>query len=114
MFAHGCNFRGQRSARDSSGAVIADACIRDVHRRVIDDHRVGHRAVVYGHVGDVGDVVHRAVIVEAVAIPIAALVADANVSESVVDAPVIANVASPIAIVIAITAAGIAPIPRRP
>jgi hypothetical protein len=101
-------------ARNPSGAVIADASVRNVNGGVVNDDRIRHRAVIDRHVCNVGDVIHRAVVVETITIPIAALVADANVTKPIVDAAVVADVASPIPIVITIAAAGIAPITGRP
>jgi hypothetical protein len=83
--AHGCDLGGLRPYVDAaSAAVVGDACV------VIDDD---------GAIVDVGDVdvdaVDGAVVVEVIALPIAAVVADAGVAEAVVDATVEADVRSP-------------------
>jgi hypothetical protein len=69
----------------ASAAVVGDAGV------VVDD---------YGAVVDIGDVVDvdavdGAVVVEAVSIPVAAMVAVAGVSEAIVDASVVADVRTP-------------------
>ena len=84
--AHGCEFGGLRADVDAaSAAVVGDAGV------VVDD---------YGAVVDIGDVVDvdavdGAVVVEAVSIPVAAMVAVAGVSEAIVDASVVADVRTP-------------------
>ena len=85
--AHGFDFcRPWPDSKAASAAVIGDAGV------VVDDD---------GAVVDVGDVdvdaVDGAVVVEVVAAPIAAVVADAGVAEAVVDATVKADVGSPVA-----------------
>jgi hypothetical protein len=65
------------------------------------------------HKGDV-DVVDRAVVVEVAAAPVAALIADANVAEAVIDAAIVADVGAPIAAVELIAVVTPAPVARRP
>jgi hypothetical protein len=83
---HGCEFGGLRPDGDAtSAAVVGDAGV------VVDD---------YGAVVDVGDVVYvdavnGLVVVEAVSVPVAAVIAVAGVSEAVVDASVVADVRAP-------------------
>ena len=101
-------------ASDATGAVIAHSSIRNIYRGVVDDDGVGYGAVVDLNVRDVGYIIDRAVVIETISIPVAALVADADVAESVVDAAVIADVTAPESIVKAVSAAGVSPIARRP
>jgi hypothetical protein len=63
--------------------------------------------------GDI-DVVHGAVIEKVAGVPIAALVAGANITKPVVDAAIEADVRTPIAMEESITAAHEAPVARRP
>ena len=83
--AHGSDLGRLRSDGDpASASVVGDASV------VVDDYC----AVV--DVGDVGaDAVNGAVVIEVVAIPIAAVIADASVAEAVVDASVKTNVKAP-------------------
>jgi hypothetical protein len=85
--AHGFNFGWAWSCGDAASAsVVGDASV------VVDDDG----AVV--DVGDVrADVVDGAVVVEVVAAPIAAVIADAGIAEAIVDATVEADVVAPIA-----------------
>jgi len=114
LFAYRSDFGRQGLASDASGSVVTDASICDVDGSVVDDDGVRYCPVVDRHVGDVRDVVHRAVVVETVSVPISPLVTDANVAESIVDAAVIADVTAPITVVIAVLAAYISPIARSP
>lgn len=113
-FAHGRDFGGQGLASDASGSVVTDASIGDVDGSVVDDDGVRHCPVIDRHVRDVSDIVHRAVVIETVSVPISALVTDADVAESIVDAAIIADVLAPIAVVIAVIAAYIPPITGSP
>src|SRR5579863_1390244 len=95
-----------RAGVDSTGAaVIADV----VDRGVVDDGLVVD-------VGDVGiaDVIHRAVIVEGSMVPISALIADATISVSIVNATVEADLRAPVAAIPGESAATPTPIARRP
>ena len=75
---------------------------------------IAHGAVVdVVHQGDI-DVVDRAVVVEVAAAPIAALVAEADVAEAVVDAAIVADVRTPIATVKPVMVMPVAPVARRP
>ena len=81
-------FRRQWLASDASRPVVAGA----VHRGVVD------AAVIHVNVGYV-HVVDGAVIVETISAPIPALIADAAVAESIVNAAVIADILAPEAVV---------------
>ena len=81
------------AASNATRAVITDA----VDGRVVDDGAV----VNIVNVGDV-DVVYGTVVVELVPVPVAALITQAGVSEPIVNAAVVANVVSPIAVVISV------------
>jgi hypothetical protein len=85
--AHGFDFRGPRSVDDAAPApVVRDAGV------VVDDDG----AVV--DVGDAGaDPIDGAVVVEGVAIPIAAVIADAGVAKAVIDAAIETDVTAPVA-----------------
>jgi hypothetical protein len=102
--AHGCDLGRLRPCVDAaSAAIVGDAGV------VIDDDG----AVV--DVGDVDvDVVDGAVVVEVIAVPIAAVVADAGVAEAVVDATVEADVRPPEAAVEAPAVLVPAPVARGP
>jgi hypothetical protein len=78
------DFRRKRSPRDASRAVVADAVDRCVVDRDVVDNCIRYRAVVHVNVGD-GHVVYGAVVIETIAAPVTALIADAYVSESIVD-----------------------------
>jgi hypothetical protein len=85
--AHGFDFCGSRSVGDAAPAsVVGDAGV------VVDDD---------GSVVDVGDArtdtIDGAVVVEGIAIPVAAVIADAGVAKAVVDAAIEAYVAAPVA-----------------
>ena len=96
-------FRRQWLASDASRPVVAGT----VHRGVVD------AAVIHVNVGDV-HIVDGAVIVETISAPIPALIADAAVAESVVNAAVVADILAPEAVVELIQAGGESPISRRP
>jgi hypothetical protein len=103
--AHGFDFGWPWPIGDAASAsVVGDAGV------VIDDDG----AVI--DVGDAGDIdtVHRAVVVEVVASPITAVVADAGVAEAVVDAAVKADVQAPEAAMEAPAVAVPAPVARGP
>jgi hypothetical protein len=81
-------FFWSRPVGDSTpSAVITDA----IYRHVIDD-----RLVIYVHVCDV-HIVYGAVVGEATMIPIAAFIAMADVSETIVHSTIEADVRAPIA-----------------
>jgi len=84
--AHGFDLCGPRSVGDAAPAsVVGDAGV------VVDDDS----AVI--DVGDAGtDPIDGAVVVEGVAIPVAAVIADAGVTKAVVDAAIEADVAAPV------------------
>jgi hypothetical protein len=107
------DFRGKRPASDAARPVVADAVRIVVDGGVVDDDRVRHGAVIYVNVGD-GDIVDRTVVVETISTPVAALIADAHVAESIVNAAVVADMWTPISVVVAIPATDKSPIPRRP
>ncbi len=100
-------FAGIGAALDARrSAVVADAAL--VH--VLDHHVV---LIDVGHARDV-DVGDRAVVVEAVALPVAAHIAHAGVAEAVVDAAIEAHVRPPVAGGPDVHAIGEAPVARRP
>jgi hypothetical protein len=98
-------FRGTRSGRKPTGsAVVAD---------------VVSRVNVYGPAVSVAkvpasDIVHIRVVAELIVTPVAALVADATVSVTIVDAAVEADFRTPIAIIPGIPAVVPTPITRSP
>jgi len=57
---------------------------------------------------------YRAVVEEVIVVPIAAIIAHANISKSVVDAAIVADVPPPVAVVKAIVTAYETPIPGSP
>src|ERR1700682_6224679 len=84
----GCLFPGARAGSDSPRtAVVADT----IHGVV--DHGLVVNIV---NVRDV-HIVHRAVVIEGTVIPISALIAAAAVAKAVVDAPVEADMRTPVA-----------------
>jgi hypothetical protein len=102
--AHGFDFGWPRSVSDAASAsVVGDAGV------VVDDDRT---------VVDVGDTrvdaVNGAIVVEVIAVPVAAVIADAGVSEAVVDAAVEADVRAPEATVKAPAVAIPAPVAGGP
>src|SRR5580693_4171949 len=107
MVAIRCHFSGSRTSVNAATAAIeADA----IHVRVIVDHC----AVIYVvYVGDV-HVVHATVVEEMAAVPVATLVAEAAVPETVVNTAIEANVRAPVTGVPEISAATPAPVARRP
>ncbi len=107
------NFCGHRLASNASRAVVAGTINRSVVDGDVVDHRVGHGAVVHVNVPDV-HIVHGPVIVEAISVPVAALIADAGVTVPIVNAAVVADMSAPKAVVVAIPAADEPPISRRP
>ena len=87
--AEGCDLGRLRTCGDASAAsVIGDSGV------VVDD---------YGAVVDVGDVyadvIDGAVVVEAVSLPVAAVIAVAGVAEAVVNASIKADVGAPVAVI---------------
>ena len=96
-------FGRQSLASDASRPVVAGA----VHRGVVDG------AVIHANVGDV-HIVDRAVVVETISAPIPALIAGAEVAESIVNAAVVADMLAPEAVVVLIHAAEKSPISGRP
>ena len=111
MLANCGDFHRQRAASDSTWSV--EAHTRAVIDSDIIDHRRRDGAVVHLDIGD-GHIVDGPVVVEAVSTPVAALIAHSDVAEAVVDAPVITDVAAPIAIVVTVASAAIVPVSRRP
>jgi len=111
VLMHRGNFRRTRLDVDAAVAsVVADAVggLRAVMDIVHDDITL----IVVANAGaDVGD---RAVVVEVVALPVAAEEAEAYIAEAVVDAAIVADVRSPISAMEAIVRAAIAPIRRCP
>ena len=80
----------------------------------VNVHIVNHRAVV--HIVNVGDVhiVDCAVVVEVMAAPVSTPVADAGVTEAVVNATVESDGRSPVAGVPVVQSGGKSPVARRP
>ena len=115
MFTGGRYFGWQRSAGHASGASKACAIICDVDGGVVDDDRIRDRPVINLNIGirDV-DVVHGAVVVESISVPISALIADAYVAEAIVDAAVVTDVSSPKSVMITISAAPECPVAGGP
>src|SRR6185437_12651522 len=94
----------------AAAAVIAHA----MHRMsAVTDVVVDNGPLVHGP-NATTDSGHGAVVVEAVAAPVATEVADADIAEAVVDAAVVADMQSPVAGMEAIPSAVPAPIRRRP
>jgi len=114
LFACGGDFGGQWLASDATRSVVTDARVRDIDGSVVHDDRIGHGAVIDLDIADVGHIVDGAVVVETIAVPVATLIANADVAEAVVNAAVVANVPAPVPVVVAVSAAGVAPISRRP
>jgi hypothetical protein len=108
LLARGSDFRRSRSASNAAGAVVADA----IHGGVVDsrvvNRGVGDRAVVDLYVAGVY-VVDGTVVVEAISVPIPALITGSGVAVSVIDAAVVADVPAPVAVVIAIAMAIVSP-----
>jgi len=102
LFPCCCEFCWQRAPRHATGTGVACSRIRVVDRYVVND-RIRDRAVVHVHVRG-GHIVNRTVVVEAVALPISTLISGAGVAVSIIHSAVIANMRSPITVVIAITA----------
>src|ERR1700747_1416049 len=92
----------------AASTVVADA--RVVVGVVVD------RDVVHVHVPDDGGVYVRdgAVVVEVIAVPVAAFVASAEVTVAVVNPPVVADVRSPIAVAPHVMAAEPSPVTGGP
>jgi len=109
---HCCEFCWPRSHVDTTPATV----VADAVRRLggIADVVVDHRAVINIRVVDVADVVDLAVVVEVMTAPVAAKVADANVAEAVIDAPIEADVRSPVTAMETIVSAVPAPVGRCP
>lgn len=107
MLARCGYLHGDWSAGDAPRAVVAGAS-----GSVIDDGVV-NRCVGDGSVVDLDvvgvHVVDSAVVVEAVSIPIAALVTGAGIAISIINAAVVANVSAPIAVVVTIAVTAISP-----
>jgi hypothetical protein len=111
----GCgNFNRQGLASDAPRAVEAGAAIGDVDGCVVDNDCIRHGTVVDLNVRDIGHVVDGAVVVETISVPVAPLVAGADLAESVVNAAIVANVPAPISVAVAVSATGESPVARRP
>src|SRR6185312_12567210 len=100
----GFDFRLTRAGLDAAGAVEAGALVVDDGNRV-DVDVMDHTVV---------DAVDGAVVVEDVAVPVAALISEAVVAVPIVDAAVVADMAAPIAVVPAVAAAEEAPVAGCP
>lgn len=107
LLANRHDFGRPRSSLDAASAAVV--------AHIVDDGRIIDHFVVV----DVADnrrihVVDGPVVSEVIAVPIAALVAEANIAEAVVDAAVVADVATPISTVKSVPPAIITPIGRCP
>jgi hypothetical protein len=107
------SFHRQRLSCHSSWAIVAGAASCIIDRNVVDDDRICDCAVIHANVAGVY-VVRRAVVIEAVSAPVPALIAGADVAESIINSAVIADVKAPVAVVIPVSAAGVSPIARSP
>lgn len=107
-----CKFGWQRTACHASRSGEAGSAGRVRNGRVINDC-VRHRAVVHLYIGD-SDVVDRTVVIELVSAPVPALISNPRVTVAIINPAVIADVRSPISIVIAIPAAHKPPIAGSP
>src|SRR5580658_9432230 len=108
---HRRNLRGPWLHVDATAsAVVAHATTRlsSIPDIVVDHRPLIDRADPTTHPG------HSAVVVEAVATPVAAEVADADIAEAVINSAVVADVPSPVAGVKAVVAPIPTPIRRRP
>ena len=109
----GCAIRrylcGDRTELNSVRSTVIARPVVIVDRDIVYD-----RPVV--NVGDVNvaDVIDVAVVVEIVPVPVTALVASAGVSVAIVHATIEANVATPVAMVEAVSTANESPVRRRP
>ena len=99
-------FGGSRSGLYAAGTVVAHA----VHNRGVVDVGVVVHIANHGRVHVVGG----AVVSEVVSVPVAALVSVAGVAMAVIDAAVVADVASPVAAMPAVTSAVEVPEPGCP
>src|ERR1700742_2831273 len=102
-FTHRCNLRRTRLHINTAAAAVVAHTIAGTS--VIADIVVNHRPFV-DRADPAANASHGAVVIEAVSAPVAAKVADTDIAEAVVDATVIAHVASPVAGVEAVVAAG--------
>ena len=107
LLAGGGQLRWSRLAGDAARAVVT-SIVHGVVDGCVVDRGVADGAVVDLDVA-VADVVDRTVVVEAVSIPVPALIASSRVTISIVNAAVVADVPAPIAIVVAIAMAGVSP-----
>ncbi len=94
-------FRRARADVPAAGAVVADAVLHVHH---------GHVVLIHGVDGIDVDPVHDTVVVEAVAVPVAAGVAVAGVAEAIGNASIEADVATPITVIEAVAVAFPAPV----
>jgi hypothetical protein len=101
--------RGDRVKLNSVRSTVIACAVVVVDRDVVDD-----RAVINVGDVDVADVVHVAVVVEVVTVPIAALVTSSDIAVAVIHAAIKTDVAAPVAMVEAVSAAHKSPIRRRP
>ncbi len=106
-------FRRQGLASYASRPVVAGAVYRGVVDGGVVDDRIRYRTVVHVNVGDV-HIVDGTVVVETISVPVAALIADADVAVSIVNPAVVADITTPIAVVVAIPTAEKSPVSGRP
>jgi hypothetical protein len=103
--AHGSSFRqGGPEVDAPSSTVVAHAVV------VVHDHRVVVDVVDVDFI----DAVDGAVIEEAIAVPVTALIAMAAIAEAIVDAAIEADVRAPVSAMEEISTAEEAPVRRRP
>ena len=99
-------------AIDAAGAVVAD--VVDIDDGVVDDYvAIDVDAIVVGMPAAI-EVDDGAVVEEVVPAPLATIEADAAVAEAVVDATVVADLGTPVALVPAVVTAFIAPVAGGP
>src|SRR5262249_38314293 len=92
------------------GGAAGTAIVAQVGYVRVVDHRLGVDVVNRGR----AEIVDGAVIAEDAVLPVAALIADAHITEAVIDAAVKPDMRPPIASMPDIRATAPAPVPRRP
>jgi len=111
---HGCGVRlTQRSQLGGPGAHL-DSTLSAVEADACAAATATNRAAVDVALNIAVDVVDRAVVVEVASAPVAALVAGADVSEAVVDAAIVADVAAPVSAIEAVAVIPEAPVAGGP
>ena len=106
--AEGCYLgRSRAYSYALRAAVVADAVVDD---SPVDDH------IAFVNIGDTdaSEIIDGAIVSKVVAMPVASLITDSDVTEAVVDTAVEADIAAPIAVVEAVAATDKAPVAGRP